>query len=328
MDDGSAPPEPVRIERVCEGRSTFEAWTDTKGGFGFKVDAEGENSESDASQPEAPPADLNKAINASSSQYSHPITTLLRNCEIQAVLSNFRSDHVKLSIKSTMDNGRLGTIVLHPISRASTLTVSATTLEAPSGARKAYEKAMVAVREQKFDAAAGELAKAVKIYPRFAVAWYEIGHLRQSQNDFAGAAQAWKEGLQADPKYVKPYEGLTALADRQGDWAESEKYSRLWIQLDAEDFPAAYLFNAVANAHLNHVAEAERSAREGLRVDKQQKVPRLHYVLGLILMNQKAYTESLQCFRTYLELAPNAGDANIVRAQLPKIEEEAAQARR
>jgi uncharacterized protein HemY len=75
---------------------------------------------------------------------------------------------------------------------------------------------------------------------------------------------------------------------------------------------------------LNKPEEAERAAREGLRLDKDQKIPRMNYVLGLILMGKKDYAESAKCFRKYLELAPNAADASIVREQLPKLEEMAA----
>src|ERR1039457_2763899 len=37
LDDGSPPADAVRIEKICDGRATFEAWTDEKGHFGFKV---------------------------------------------------------------------------------------------------------------------------------------------------------------------------------------------------------------------------------------------------------------------------------------------------
>jgi regulator of sirC expression with transglutaminase-like and TPR domain len=38
-------------------------------------------------------------------------------------------------------------------------------------------------------------------------------------------------------------------------------------------------------------------------------------------MDKKAYAESAKCFRRYLELAPNASDAAMVRQQLPKLDE-------
>ena len=325
LDDGSAPADAVRIERVCEGRATFEAWTDEKGHFGFKVSHNGRDaSQEDTSLPAAEHGELNKALNISSTQYSRPITTALRDCELRGVLSGYRSESVRITLKSTMDLVRVGTIVLHPLSRASSLVVSATTLQAPTNARRAYERGLEAMRAQKWDAAASEFGKAVKIYPKFAVAWYQLGLARQSRNDAAGAGDAWKTAQGCDARYVKPYESLTVAADRRGDWAESEKYSRLWIQLDAEDFPGAYLYNAVANARLSKPEEAERAVREGLRLEKDQKIPRMHYVLGLILMYKKGYAESAKCFRKYLELAPNAGDAATVRGQLPKLEELAA----
>lgn len=321
LDDGSAPADPARIERVCDGRATFEAWTDSEGHFGFKVGSgRSENTTGDASLPGARPADLNKAINASSSQYSMPITTKLRDCELRAVLPGYRSDHVSLAIKSMMDSARVGTIILHPLSRATALTVSATTLQAPANARKAYEKGMEAMQASKWDAAASAFGRAVNVYPKYAVAWYQLGLARERRQDVPGAIEAWKQAQSSDPKYVKPYENLTLVADRQGNWAASQQYSRMWIQLDPEDFPAAYLFNAVANARLNNPGDAERSAREGLRLDKDHQVPRLSYVLGLILMDRKQYSESARCFRDYLEFAPHANDAAVVRQQLPKIE--------
>jgi tetratricopeptide (TPR) repeat protein len=321
LDDGTAPTEPVSIERVCDGRAQFETWTDLKGHFGFKVASGNADTASGDASISSGPANLNMPLNGTASVYSNPITTELRNCELQAVLSGYRSERVSMAIKSMLDDARVGTILLHPLSRATSLTVSATTLEAPPNARKAYEKGLEEMRAQKRELAVGELSKAVKLFPRFAVAWYQLGVLRQSMNDPAGAVEAWKQAQASDSKYIRPYEGLTALADRKGDWAESENYSRLWIALDAEDFPAAYLFNAVANAQLNKPEEAERAAREGLRVDKDQRLPRLNYVLGLILMQKKQYSESAQYFRKYLELAPNAHDAPVVRAQLPKLEE-------
>lgn len=321
LEDGSAPPGPVLIQRVCNGRAYSETSTNSKGGFSFKVDAGGSDTTQggDASQAAAPPPDVGKPMGISS-QSSHPITSALRDCEVQAVLAGFRAGRVSIALKSTLDNPRLPTIVLHPISRATSLTVSATTLAAPSNARKAYEKGEAAMNKEKWDAAASNLSNAVKLYPSFAIAWYDLGRADQKRNDPAGAADAWEQALKADPKYVKPYESLTLLADSNEQWAESEKYSREWIQLDPDDFPVAYLFNAIANARLNKAAEAEQAAREGLRVDKDRRVARLSYVLGLILMQKNDYSESAKCFRTYLELAPNAHDAPAVRQQIDRLE--------
>lgn len=148
LEDGSAPADSVRIEKVCDGRTSFEAWTDEKGHFGFKVTPGGSDvSSGDASLGATQRNDeLNKAMNATSTQYSMPITQALRNCWLRAVLPGYRSENVNMAIKSTLDDARMGTIILHPLSRASALVVSATTLQAPASARKAYDKGLEAMR--------------------------------------------------------------------------------------------------------------------------------------------------------------------------------------
>jgi tetratricopeptide (TPR) repeat protein len=319
LADGSKPVDAVRIQRVCKGVAHDETWTDSKGRFSFKVTAGGSDPTTADPSQAGRTQDLSRPI-GNSTYYSNPLTTALRDCEVQAVLAGYWSDRVSIALKNTLDDTRVGTLILHPVTGAQALTVSATTLAAPPSAAKAYEKGTSAMREQKWDAAQKELAKAVAAYPKFAIAWFELGVLRQSRNDLTGAAEAWKEALKSDPKYVKPYEVLAALAERQQNWVDSEKYSHDWIQLDPEDFPAAYLYNAIANAQLNKMEQAEASARKGLLLDKEHKIPRLSYVLGLILMQKHEFSESAKCLRAYLELAPNAKDAAIVHQELTKIE--------
>jgi tetratricopeptide (TPR) repeat protein len=196
-------------------------------------------------------------------------------------------------------------------------------LQAPSNARKAYDKGLEAIQAKKWDAAAAELTKAVKAFPKFAVAWYQLGEAKLARSDLAGAVEAWRESATADPKYLKPWERLTVVADQKQDWAESAKSSDAWLQLDADDFPGAWLYNAIAKARLGRMDDAEHSAREGLRVDKEQRIPRLSYILGLILLQEHKFGESAGCFRNYLKLAPNARDAEVVRQQLAEIDKSA-----
>jgi tetratricopeptide (TPR) repeat protein len=319
LADGSKPPEPVLIQRVCKGIPRNETWTDTKGTFSFKVSAGGgDTATADSAQAPRNP-DLSRPI-GNSTYYSNPITASLRDCEVQAVLAGYWSDRVSIALKNTLDDTRLGRLVLHPMSGGGALIVSATTLAAPPNATKAYEKGMFAMREQKWDAAMKEFTKAVAIYPKFAIVWFQLGMLRHSRNDLAGAEEAWNASLKSDPKYIRPYEGLTALAERRQNWVDLEKYSREWIQLDPENFPAAYLYNAVANARLNKPEQSEASARKGLLLDKDRKIARLSYVLGLLLLEKHEFSESAKCLRTYLELAPNAKDSALVRDQLTKLE--------
>lgn len=325
MEDGTAPPDAVQINRVCSGRTIPAGQTDSMGRFNFSVRAGANNNATSGDASQAPPqaADLNKALNQTSTQYTNPITTALRDCEVQAVLSGFRPESARLSIHDTSDDARVGTIVLHPLSRLGSLTISVTTAGAPAAAMKAYDRGLEAIAKEKWDVAESEFTRAVKTYPRFAIAWQQLGLARQKRNARAGAVEAWKEARTQDPKYIKPYESLAALADGEQDWTAAEQYSREWLQLDPEDFPAAYLINAIANARLNRTDAAEQAARNGLRIDKDRKIARLNYVLGLILLQKQQFAESARYLRAYLELAPNARDAAIVRDQVAKLDRQA-----
>jgi tetratricopeptide (TPR) repeat protein len=323
LEGGSIPPDPVLIRRVCRGSVQGETWTDSKGRFSFKVEGGGSDTNADASQAPSRDPDLARPI-GNSSYYSNPITSALRGCEVQAVLAGFWSDHANIELKNTLDDTRIGTIILHPVSHDQALTISATSLAAPRNAKSSYDKALSLMREKHWDAAAKELNKAVTAYPKYAAAWFELGILSDMRSDASSAASAWKTSLSCDPRYVKPYEGLAALAERQQNWAELDKYARDWIQLTPEGFPIAYLYLAIASAHLNDVEQAELAARQGLRLDKDHNLPRLNYVLALILMQKHEFAESAKCLRSYLEQAPNAKDAPLVRQELARIEAAAA----
>jgi len=318
LPDGSPPPDAARLKRVCKGQSHDAGWTDAKGHFWFKVGQSDSGSNlGDASEAAGQPASQDKPQGYA---YSNPITNELANCELEVVLEGYLAGSVSLKVAG-VGATNLGTIVLRPVSGAGSLTISATTLRAPSTARKAYGKGLDAVHSKNWDAAAADFAKAVQIDPQFAAAWYQLGQARLAGGDATGAEQAWRESAKADPRFVKPWESMTALADQRQDYTESARTSAAWLQLDSDHFPAAWLFNAVAKARLGRIDEAENSARKGLEADKEQRVHRLHYVLGLILVTKHEYAEAGTCFRNYLKLAPGAHDADAVRRQISDLDQ-------
>ncbi len=318
MEDGSAPAEPVLIQKICDGRTQDAAWTDAKGHFGFRVGGDSHSAVADASEMPVN-RDVTTAIGYSS-RVTNPVTSSLKNCQIHASVAGFESERVDISIRDTLDNTNVGTLILHPTSRSAELSISSTSLAAPASAKKAYAKGESEVSERKWDAAGKEFEKAVKEYPDFAAAWFELGVVRENQKNMPGAVEAWKEALKHDLKYAKPYEGLSAAAYASADWRDLDQYTRAWIQLDPEAFPQAYLFAAFAAGKQGHMGESERLALEGIRVDKAKRVPKLEYVLGVVLMQEGKNVEAAKCFRNYLQLSPGDPEAALIRQQLPKLE--------
>src|SRR5437667_9465767 len=89
----------------------------------------------------------------------------------------------------------LGMIAMHMLGEVQGFTVSATSAQAPNGARKAFEKGRDQQKKQKWDDAQRSFEKAVEIYPKYGVAWYELGWVKFRQTVEAGEPEAFIQDL-------------------------------------------------------------------------------------------------------------------------------------
>lgn len=321
LEDGTPPPEPVVIERVCGGQPRPEAYTDSKGRFSFQL---GQNTAliADASVNAASDFPGDPAA-SSRNPFGRNRTFSERDlvgCELRASLPGYRSDIVPLAGRRLMDNPDVGTIVLRRLGHVEGTTISATTLAAPKDAKKAFEKGVEAARRKKFDEARKQLEKAVQLYPQYAAAWYELGVVHQQQNNKDQAREAYGKALAADAKFMKPYLQLAMLSAQERNWQEVADTTARLLRLDPFDYPQAYFFNSVANFNLRKWDEAERSVREGLKLDQQNRIPKMKHLLGIILANKQDYAGAAELLRAYLPHAADPQEAELVRKQLAEIE--------
>ena len=324
MDDGTPPPEPVVIERVCGAVVRPEGYSDTKGRFNFQL---GQNQ---GMMPDASMSSMGEAM-PGTSQRSGSGNMMgtgrggfnerdLTGCELRANLPGFRSEAVNLSGRRALDNPDVGTIILHRLAKVEGFTFSATTAYAPKDAKKAYEKGSQLIKKKKLDEAEKELQKAVDSYPKFAVAWYELGTVYQQQKKLPEAKEAYQQSIKADEKYVSPYAQLARIAGAEGKWPETSEYAAKVIHLNPYYSPEIYYINAVAYFNQNKISEAEENAREAAKLDAQHRNPRINHLLGVILAQKEAYPEAAENMRTFLKRVPEGPDADNVKKQLAEVE--------
>ncbi len=324
LDDGT-PAESVVIERVCNGIARPEAYTDSRGHFSFQLGANN-HVFPDASVTSAADAGFGGFGSNRTGPFggSREFTEReLMNCEIRASLAGFRSESIPLSGRRFLDNPDLGTIIMRRMGNVEGFTISATTAMAPKDARKAFDKGREALKRKKLPEAAKEFEKAVQLYPKFAVAWFNLGMVREQQKDIAGARKAYAESLAADAKFVNPYMQLAQIAAQEGNWQEAADTSARLLRLNPYDFPFGYFINAVANYNLRRFDEAEESARNAIKNDPKNRIPKLHHLLGTILAMKQDYAQAATHIRNYLQYAPNAPDTEQVKKQLAEIEKAA-----
>ncbi len=246
----------------------------------------------------------------------------LRQCELQAVLPGFTSQVIELGNFATdFNDADVGIIMLHRTSQVEGFTISATTAAAPSNARKAYEKGRELEKKEKWDAAIEKFEKAVSEYPKYAVAWFELGKVQLQTNNVSTAQQSFRRALAADSGYISPYQLLAQIAFRQQQWQEVLDTTREALRLNPINFPEYWLFNAAANFNLQHFEDAEKSAVRGLQVDSAHRVPKLEHLEAMILAHKRDYVGAAEHLRNYLRLSPNAADGSLAQKQLQEFEQ-------
>ena len=323
LSDGTPPPEPVTIERVCNGAPRAQAYTDQKGRFSFQIGQtagvlQDASEEGSSGLPGTPRAAASSAGVAG--PQTLPTSARLANCDLRAVLAGFSSDTISLQGRRLLDDPNVGTIVLHRLGNVEGTAISMTSLLAPKDARRAYDKGRQLLQKNKITEAGKEFQKAVGIYAQYAAAWYELGRVQARKQDIEQAHKSFASALAADPKFISPYLALAEMAAKVENWVELADITGRLLKLDSLDYPMAFFYDATANLNLGQIDAAEGSARAGEKLDKEHVAPKLEEVLAMILARKKDYAGAVNHMRAYLALAPDAEDAARMKVQLSEFE--------
>ena len=310
LGDGSIPPASVVIERVCGSVVRPEAYTDSKGNFSFAVGGQNPPVFEDASvQGSNRPAGQGGVDPRS-----------LTGCQLRANLAGFLSDSINIGFRQPLDDPEVGVIHIHRLDNVDGYTYSITTALAPKDAQKAYAKGLDEIKKRKWADAEKDLAKSVELYPKYAVAWYDLGRTYEQEKKLEEANHAYQEATKVDPKFISPYGNLAAIAAAQQKWAEVDQYSSQMLKLNPYVAPDIYFYSAIANYNLQKMDMAEQRARDAAKLDTQHRIPRINHLLGLILAQKGDYPPAAENIRLYLKYSPNANDADTAKQQLAEIE--------
>jgi tetratricopeptide (TPR) repeat protein len=315
MEGGLTPPEPAVIEKICNGVTRRQGYTDRKGSYQIQIDQNTGFQDASESTNNGFSNDpqLNAKLDALKLQF--------QGCEFRAVLPGFLSSTVTLQLQGNAWQYDLPPIFLKPMEHAMGTTISMTTLNAPNDARRAYEKGEKEYDQGKIPEAEKELEKAVRLYPGFAAAWSLLGDIHQQQKELDEALKDYTQAAAADPQYVNPAFGLGLIAVQQKRWQDAIQLTDQVAKLNATAFPSTYFYNAVANYNLGRLEPAEASARKFISLDKEHKHPDIHLLLSQILTYRHDLEGAAQALRDYLSIAPGAANAPEVRGQLQRLEQ-------
>jgi len=325
MADGSPLPERVPIEMVCQGQEQPQGRTDPQGGFGFQIGSNRGTTPNDAAQ----------RTPSTTSSFGGPVTgreqvvgmaeSSLIGCGVRAVLEGYSSSVIELSGRRAADSPEIGTIVLTKLGETEGTEVSATSLDAPRDALRAYERGVEQIGRQRFEQAETQLSRAVEIYPDYAEAWQELGVVQQAQGKMEDALPSFEKAIEIDPKFVKPYLHLSLLAARAQNWPETANYSDTLIQLDPYNYAEAYYYSAVAHYNLQDFEKALASADKTVELDTTRQIPLAEQLLAVLLEMSGNLEGAAEHWRAFIQYAPETFNLDAAKTRLAEIESQLGQ---
>ena len=323
VDDGTLLTDAASIQTICRGSTRTVGYTDRKGTFSIELDP-------NSSATLAGVGDVTDTGPTRQNDYGGTFQARdWRDCQVQAVLPGFTSQVVDLSPRLGGDSrAELGNIVLHRIGEVQGFTISATSAAAPSNARKDYEKGLSLGKKQKWAEAQQKFQSAVTIYPKYAVAWVELGRMQMRQSQENDAKQSFQKALAADPRFIPAYQEMVQIAASHQQWKDVAESTDQLLRLNPINFPQYWFLNAVANYQLQKFDVAEKSAARGLELDPKHHIPKMEFVLGLAMAQMHDYHGALDHLRNYVQTAPKSEDTGMAQTQIAQLEaQEAASSR-
>jgi cytochrome c-type biogenesis protein CcmH/NrfG len=330
LEGGIAISEPIAIERVCNGAVRREGYTDFKGNFEFDlgqgtVSRDATESGRDVfqnsgnrgpTQGQDSDYGLNMPSGNRNTDVSHPE---LMGCELRASLPGFKTSSVLIRPDGSSWSLNVGVIVLTRMEGVSVSTVSMTTMNAPAGAKQAYEKSEKAVSNGKFPEAEKELKKALAEYPDFAAAWAMLGEVHRHNSDFPSAKADYLRAISLDAKFVNPYYGMAIISVHEKNWPDVLKYADEVTKMNPVAYPLTVMYSGAANYYLGNLTAAEENLRSFEKMDTGHQHPDSSLLLSNILLAKHDYNGAAKALEEFLKAAPNVANAEDIKKQIKDL---------
>ena len=327
--DGTALPSNVVVERLCNARVRQQVYATLHGDFNMDLGSTVAQFV-DASAESVSPNTRARATNDAGIPRIE-----LSNCEIRASVSGFRSRVVSLAgMTPTISTLDVGAVVVERTTKIKGMTLSATPYKAPKDALKEYEKGIDAKKDGKLEEAQQHFEDAVKLYPKYTSAWYQLGTVLQKEKQKDDAHAAFVQATITDNKFLPPYLALASLEAEAANWKDvlkltghvvdleplkHEGLNGYILDLDSLDYAEVYFYDALANYNLHNLEAAEKSGMKAERLDVRPRFPQLRLLLADIFAQKNQNAAAIKELQMFLEIAPEAKNAERVRERIEEL---------
>jgi len=188
--------------------------------------------------------------------------------------------------------------------------INASLVDVPQDARESYQKALDLVKTGNSQKAIESLKNAISIYPKFPLALNELGVQYLKLGDAARAVEPLRSASKLSPDAFSPHLnlGIALLETRQIAEAETELRAALKIT----STPTTHMYLGLTLISARRLDEAQHELETAISTGGEN-LGQAHRYLGGIYWQKHDYRRAAAELETYLQLTPNAPDAQQVR---------------
>ena len=191
----------------------------------------------------------------------------------------------------------------------------------PKEAQRAFDRGKQHREQKKFDAALKELDRAIKIFPDYFQAWTERGKTEINLGNAQQALQDFTRALQLFPDFEPALSGAGYCHLTLGAYEQSVAMLEKAVQIDSTRVQNL-LFLGVDNLALRRWGKAQEALERALKLDPKGMVT-AHMYLANALAGQEIFDRAADEMHIYLELSPEAPNADRLRDTEARWREEA-----
>jgi tetratricopeptide (TPR) repeat protein len=197
-------------------------------------------------------------------------------------------------------------------------------LRAPAKAQRAVDKAAAAIKHQQASEAEKQLARALELYPDYAMALMLRGIWKMNA-DRSNSIKDLERAIHVDPQYGVSYAVLASIYNDDERYDDAIPLIHRAMQLLPAAWPVHYeMARALCGNHqsleaLREVTEAERrmSADKGAHANS---IAAVHYLRGILLVDQHELAEATREFGMSIDTQPQGPLAAISTRIVARLE--------
>ncbi len=195
--------------------------------------------------------------------------------------------------------------------------VAALRLRVPTSARKAFEQAGEAMRQQHWQESRALFETAIREYRQYDLAYNGLGMVQVELKEVDAAAQSFSKAIELNPTFSAAYRNLARISFTRRNYEEADK---LLVKSLEDDPLNAWALTSAANAELilHKYSDALTHARKAHSVP-HQGLGGVHIVAALALEATQQPLDALKEYQLYLDEEPNGRDVARVRAAVARL---------